>query len=133
MAEDAPQLRTILYVDDEPDIREVVELSLALLPGVSVHSCESGEQALALLPQLRPDLVLMDVMMPGMDGPTLLGHMRERADSAHIPILFMTAKVLPQEVERFHALGAAAVIPKPFDPMRLGKQVLSIWEELHRE
>lgn len=123
-------LRSILYVDDEPDIREVVQMSLGLVEQLEVHTCESGAQALALLPQLTPDLVLLDVMMPGMDGPTTLQRMREDVALARIPVVFMTAKAMPQEVARFRALGAVAVIAKPFDPMRLGQQVVQIWEAM---
>lgn len=128
----AAPLESVLYVDDEPDIREVAELALSLVDGLSVHVCESGERALELLPQLQPDLVLLDVMMPGTDGPTTLRHMRANPALAHLPVIFVTAKAMPQEVARFRALGAAAVIPKPFDPMQLGRQVTKIWGEIDR-
>lgn len=122
------ELKTILYVDDEPDIREVVQMSLSLVEGLDVQTCESGERALQLLPQLNPDLVLLDVMMPGMDGPSTLQKMRTVPGLEKIPVVFMTAKAMPQEVARFRELGAASVIPKPFDPIQLGKQVIAIWE-----
>jgi CheY-like chemotaxis protein len=125
------ELRTVLYVDDEPDIREVVLMSLSLAGHLEVHSCDGGAQALEVIPQLKPDLVLLDVMMPGMDGPTMLKHMRADPALAQIPVIFMTAKAMPQEVARFRELGAAAVIAKPFDPMQLAKQVLALWEGLH--
>lgn len=128
----AAPLKSVLYVDDEPDIREVVEMSLLLVEGLSVHVCESGERALDLLPQLRPDLVLLDVMMPGTDGPTTLQRMRANPALAHVPVVFVTAKAMPQEVARFRELGAIAVIPKPFDPMQLGRQVTKIWGEIDR-
>ncbi len=126
-------LQTVLYVDDEPDIREVVELSLGLVGGLNVHTCESGERALEVLPQLQPDLILLDVMMPRLDGPSTLQRLRADPNFARIPVVFMTAKAMPQEVERFKQLGAVAVIAKPFDPMRLGEQVISIWEGLTGE
>lgn len=126
-------LQTVLYVDDEPDIREVVELSLGLVGGLTVHTCESGERALEVLPTLQPDLILLDVMMPRLDGPSTLQRLRADPRSARIPVVFMTAKAMPQEVERFKQLGAVAVIAKPFDPMRLGEQVISIWEGLTGE
>lgn len=122
-------LRTLLYVDDEPDIREVVQLALGLADNLAVHACESGEQALARIPELKPDLVMLDVMMPGMDGPTTMSRMREDAALAHIPVIFMTAKAMPQEVARFRQMGAIGVIAKPFDPMRLSQQVFALWEE----
>ena len=121
-------LRTVMYVDDEPDIREVVLMSLALADNLEVHSCDSGEQALQMLPALKPDLVLLDVMMPGTDGPSTLLRMRADPELASIPVIFMTAKAMPQEVARFRELGAVAVIAKPFDPMQLARQVLTIWE-----
>ena len=127
---DRASLRSVLYVDDEPDIRQVVELSLGLIEGLSVYTCDSGEQALKEIPAIKPDLVLLDVMMPGTDGPTTLGQMRADATMASIPVVFLTAKAMPQEVARFRALGAVGVIPKPFDPMQLGEHVLSLWEKL---
>jgi len=126
-------LRTIVYVDDEPDIREVVQLSLELTEGLQVHTCESGEQALRMVPQLEPDLVLLDVMMPVMDGPATLQRLRSVGSLVDLPVIFMTAKAMPQEVARFLELGAVAVIAKPFDPMQLGNQVLAIWEALPGE
>ena len=122
------QLRSLLYVDDEPDIREIVRLSLTLAPGLEVRSCESGAQALELLPQLQPDLVILDVMMPGLDGPSTFGRMRASPQLARIPTIFMTAKAMPQETERFKQLGAIGVIAKPFDPMQLREQVFALWE-----
>jgi CheY-like chemotaxis protein len=122
-----------MYVDDEPDIREVVKLSLSLAAKLTVHCCESGERALEQLPGLRPDLVLLDVMMPQMDGTTVLRRMREDPALRDIPVMFITAKSMPEEVARFHALGAAAVIAKPFDPMRLAQDVLSKWRGLQRD
>jgi two-component system OmpR family response regulator len=123
-------LRTVLYVDDEPDIREIVELALGLVEGLKVEVCESGERALRRLPDITPDLVLLDVMMPGTDGPTTLQRMRADPRFANIPVVFVTAKAMPAEVARFRELGAAAVIAKPFDPMQLGQQILAIWEGL---
>jgi CheY-like chemotaxis protein len=122
------RLQKVLYVDDEPDIREIVELALGLVDGLEVRSCDSGERALQLLPDITPDLVLLDVMMPGTDGPTTLQRMRADPRFANIPVVFVTAKAMPAEVARFRELGAAAVIAKPFDPMQFGQQILAIWE-----
>lgn len=124
----ASDLRSVMYVDDEPDIREVVLMSLSLAENLEVHSCESGAEALQRLPTLMPDLVLLDVMMPGTDGPSTLMQMRADPKLAGIPVIFMTAKAMPQEVARFRELGAVAVIAKPFDPMQLAQQVVAIWE-----
>jgi two-component system OmpR family response regulator len=129
-AMDGTALRTVVYVDDEPDIRQIVQMALGLLDGLTVHAADSGEQGLELARQLRPDLVLLDVMMPGLDGPATLSRLREDTQLASIPVIFMTAKAMPQEVARFRAMGAAGVIAKPFDPMQLGKQLLTLWEAI---
>ncbi len=121
------RLKTLLYVDDEPDIREVVEMSLGLIDDLTVYTCASAEQALDIMAVLKPDLVLLDVMMPGMDGPTALARIRVDTELAITPVIFVTAKAMPQDVAHFHVLGAAGVIAKPFDPMELGAEVLKIW------
>jgi two-component system OmpR family response regulator len=125
---DRKQLRTVLYVDDEPDIREIVEMALGLIGNLAVHTCASGEQALKVIPALQPDLVLLDVMMPAMDGPAALFRMRADPAMQMIPVIFVTAKAMPQEIANFCKLGAAGVIAKPFDPMELGEQVSMAWE-----
>jgi len=130
MAERASALRHVLYVDDEPDIRLVASMALELDPELRVDTADSGEQALALLPSLKPDLVILDVMMPGLDGPTTLARMRADPVLRSIPVLFMTAKAMPEEQARFLQMGVAGVIPKPFDPMRLAGQVCEMWARL---
>lgn len=123
-------LTTIVYIDDEPDIRHVVELSLSLADGLAVHTGESGQRALELARDLKPDLMMLDVMMPGMDGPETLRRLRAEPELAAIPVFFMTAKAMPAELQRLRALGAAAIIPKPFDPMKLAIDVLALWEKM---
>ena len=113
----------ILYVDDEPDIREVAELSLGLDPGLEVRTCSSGPEAIEEAAVWRPDLILLDVMMPGMDGPTVFARLKEGGDVARIPVVFITARTHAHEVAAFRDLGARGVIAKPFDPMRLAAQV----------
>ena len=115
----------ILHVDDEPDIREVVELSLRLDPAFTTRSCASGKDALAAVSEWPPDLILCDVMMPVMDGPTTLARLRESPQTAHIPVVFMTARAQTRELEHFKSLGAAGVISKPFDPMTLAASIRS--------
>ncbi|MDP9085002.1 MAG: response regulator [Pseudomonadota bacterium] len=124
------ELKTLLYVDDEPDIREIVEMSLGLVDNLWVRTCASAEQALRVMLDFNPDLVLLDVMMPGMDGPTALKQMRADKALAALPVIFVTAKAMPQEVAHFCELGAVGVIAKPFDPMELGQEVLKIWERI---
>jgi CheY-like chemotaxis protein len=124
----ATPLRSVLYVDDEPDIREIVQIALRLTGTMSVHTAESGEHALTLARALLPDLVLLDVMMPGLDGPATLTRMRKDPIIAPIPVIFMTAKAMPEEVSLLHQMGAIGVIAKPFDPMQLITQVSSLWQ-----
>jgi CheY-like chemotaxis protein len=120
----------VLYVDDEPDIREVATLSLEIDPDITVTSFDGGAPALAALDQgLRPDVILLDVMMPGMDGPATLGRIRERTDLAATPVVFITARAQAHEQERFRSLGAVGVITKPFDPMTLAGELRALLRE----
>ncbi len=113
----------ILYVDDEADLREVAIMSLELDPGFEVRGCASGEAALAVARDWRPALILLDMMMPGMDGPATRRALAHRPETAAIPVVFITARTQAQDVERLLALGARAVIAKPFDPMTLAGEV----------
>lgn len=122
-------LGSLLYVDDDADIREIVEMSLGLDGSVRVSTSAGGQHALDAMRVLRPDLVVLDVMMPGMDGPAILQRMRTDPELQHIPVIFMTAKANPQEVARFRGLSAIGVIAKPFDPMALGSQVKALWND----
>ena len=115
----------ILHIDDEPDIREVVELSLGLDPVFSVRSCASGSDALVTVAEWSPDMILCDVMMPIMDGPETLLRLRECPQTVNTPVVFMTARAQARELEHFKSLGAAGVISKPFDPMTLADSVRS--------
>jgi CheY-like chemotaxis protein len=115
----------ILHVDDEPDIREIVEMSLGLNADFEVRACACGADAVATAAEWSPFLILLDVMMPGMDGPMTLTHLRKNPRTADIPVLFMTARAQAREVEQFIALGAHGVISKPFDPMTLAFLVRS--------
>jgi len=120
--------QSILCVDDDPDICEVVQATLCLVAGLDVHIADSGEEAIGLAYEHRPDLILMDVMMPGLDGPATLKRIRNSALINEIPVIFLTAKVLAAEVARFIHLGAIGVIRKPFDPTKLGDELLALWE-----
>jgi CheY-like chemotaxis protein len=121
----------ILHVDDEPDIREVVELSLGLDPAFTMQSCGSGKEALVVAAKWQPDFILLDVMMPAMDGPATLLQLRGNAKTAGIPVIFMTARAQAREVDRFRSLGAVGVIPKPFDSMTLAASVRSYMQSAH--
>ena len=121
-------LQRILYVEDEPDIQAVARLALEMVGGFTVKICSSGEEAVREAEAFAPDMILLDVMMPGMDGPSTLKALRALPTLADVPVAFMTAKVQPAEVEQFKALGARDVIPKPFDPMTLHSQIQAIWK-----
>jgi two-component system OmpR family response regulator len=126
-------LQRILFVEDDPDIQTVARLALEAVGGYRVTVCSSGAEALAQVGNLAPDLILLDVMMPEMDGMATLEQLRRRPDAAHIPVVFMTAKVQPNEVTRYLELGAVEVIAKPFDPMTLSANVAAIWDRLLRQ
>lgn len=116
----------ILLVDDEPDIRRIAELSLQAEPTWQVTLAESGAEAIALAVSHMPDVILMDMMMPGMDGLTALRKLRENPDLEDVPVIFMTAKVQRDEVERYTTAGAKGVLHKPFDPMALCEDIQRI-------
>jgi two-component system, OmpR family, response regulator len=121
--------QSVLYVDDDPDICEVVQTTLCLSAGFDVRTADSGERAIDLAYELRPDLIILDVMMPGLDGPSTYKRLCENTLLADIPVIFMTAKVLPPEVAHLLRLGAIGVIGKPFDPIALGDEVLALWNK----
>ena len=116
-------MKRVLYVDDEPDIREIAELALELDPEFEVRVCASGSEALTIAQEWLPEIVLLDVMMPGIDGPTTLGMLRANPCTHAIPVVFITARVQAGETAKLSALGAAGVLTKPFDPMTLAADV----------
>jgi len=122
------ELRKILYVEDDDDIRTVALLSLETIGGFVVEACCSGVEAIAKAAAFAPDLLLLDVMMPGLSGPETLARLRQDPGLADVPCLFFTAKARPDEVERLCALGASAVLSKPFDPVRLPDEIRAAWE-----
>ena len=122
-------LQRLLYVEDDGDIRTIASMALEVVGGFTLQACASGAQALAAAEQFAPQLLLLDVMMPGMDGPTTLARLRELPALRDVPVIFMTAKVQASEVEQYRVLGALGVISKPFDPMALPGQVQALWQE----
>lgn len=122
-------LERILYAEDEPDIQTVAKLALELVGGFKVLICNSGTETLERVSGFAPDLILLDVMMPGMDGPSTLQRLRENPATAAIPVVFLTAKVQAAEVLQFQEMGALDAIAKPFDPMTLAADVRSIWDK----
>lgn len=119
---------SILYVDDEPDIRLIVQMALNLDPRLTTRTAQSGEEALGMMigEGWRPDLVMVDVMMPGLTGPDVLAALLANPDTADIPVIFVTARARPPDIEAYTAQGARAVIVKPFDPMQLAAQVIAL-------
>jgi CheY-like chemotaxis protein len=118
--------RRILIIDDEEDIRDVAALSLETVAGWEVVVAGSGAQGLARAIEHQPDAVLLDVMMPGMDGPTTFRELRKNPATAHIPVLLLTAKVQSSDQRRFADLGVEAVLLKPFDPLTLSTQIAGV-------
>ncbi len=116
----------ILYVDDEDDIREIAGMALELEPAFEVRTCATGAQALADAAAWRPDLILLDVMMPEMDGPETLRRLAANPDTASIPVVFITARTQTHEVQRYLEMGAAGALAKPFDPMTLAGDVAKL-------
>lgn len=120
-------LQRILYVEDDDDIRAVARLALEAIGGFELAVCENGLQALERAESFEPQLMLLDVMMPGLDGPTTLARLRDIPSLVGVPAVFMTAKVQPSEVASLREAGALDVIAKPFDPMTLADTLRTIW------
>jgi len=120
----------VLLVDDDDDLRIVGEMALASVGGFDVRCASSGEQGLQMVHERAPDVILLDVMMPGLDGPQVFERLRSDPSTAAIPVIFMTAKIQTHELEQYRALGASGVIPKPFDPMTLADEVRALVSEL---
>ena len=126
-----PSLERIMLVEDEPDIQAIAKVALEMVGGFKIEVCSSGAEALKKAPEFAPDLILLDVMMPVMDGPGTLVALRNLAETATTPVIFMTAKVHPSEVAEYKKLGALDVIAKPFDPMQLSSNVRTIWSAVY--
>lgn len=124
-------LQRVLHVEDDESIIAITRVALEAVGGLSVLSCTRGLEAVDKASDYRPDLVLLDVMMPDMDGPTTLVELRKVLDLTTRPVVFMTAKVQADEQQVYFDLGASDVIVKPFDPMGLAAKLTRIWEEFH--
>lgn len=118
--------RTVLVVDDEPDIREIVRLALERLAGWTVLTAASGVEALALAAENLPDGIILDVMMPGMDGPETARRLAADPVTAHIPVLLLTAKARTGEKAQLATEPVAGVLTKPFDPTRLAADIAAV-------
>lgn len=126
------ELTHIVYADDEEDILSVATMSLEMVGGLKVTACSGGREAIEAAHRLHPDLIMLDVMMPEMDGPTTLRRIREDPVLADLPVILLTARVRGAEVEEYLAGGADGVIAKPFDPMTLADEVRTVWARARR-
>jgi len=126
--ESASRAYRVLSVEDEPDIQTIIRMCLEAHGGFEIMSCGSGPEALSMAENFAPDLFLLDVMMPGMDGPATLAELHRKPALADVPAIFLTAKVRPQDLASYFALGAKEVITKPFDPTILPGRLLAILE-----
>lgn len=123
-------LQRILYADDEPLVQAIAKVALVKVGGFELLVCGSGEDALRQVKAFAPQLILLDVVMPGLDGPATLQRLRQDPDTAAIPVVFLTANSDPKEIAQYIALGALDVIAKPYNPMTLADQVRQVWANL---
>ena len=120
------KIKKILVVDDDPAIRKVAEISLSRVGKWDVLAADSGSRALEVVAEYKPDVILLDVMMPGMDGTTTFRKLQEQSGTEETPVIFLTAKVQKHEVQHYCELGAVGVITKPFDPLKLPDDIMNI-------
>lgn len=123
----------ILIIDDEDDIRLIARMSLSRIGGMEVIEAANSQEGIAKASAEKPDAVLLDVMMPSVDGPSTLTALQHDETTAAIPVIFLTAKAMTSEIERLKSLGVAGVLTKPFDPMTLPEQVRQILNSLKNE
>ena len=121
------QLTRIAYVEDEPDIRDITHMALDTLGGYEVAVYASGEEAVENISNFEPDLILLDVVMPGMSGPEVLERLSRIETIRNTPVVFMTATTRPQDLDAYRSLGAVGVIQKPYDPVALSDELHAIW------
>jgi CheY-like chemotaxis protein len=124
-------LNRILLVEDDPDIQTVTSMALGSFGGYTVHVCGSAREAIDSAASFLPDLILLDVMMPGMDGLDTLKALREIPATATTPVIFLTARVQPADVALYSELDSLAVIRKPFEPSALVETIHGIWAKYH--
>lgn len=120
-------LSKILYAEDDPDVQGITAMALEMVGGFKVKVCNNGQEALDQVKVFVPDLILLDVMMPVLDGPSTFERLKQDPEMAKIPVVFFTAKVLEEEVASYKAMGVLGVIAKPFDPWQLPDQLQTFW------
>lgn len=121
-------LKRIIYIDDDIDLQYIVRLGLEIKGGFTVKNCDSGEQAAKEIKMFQPDLVLLDMVLPGMSGIQLLEKLRNFPEIPRVPVIFLTAKMNPNQLAEYRELGVIGVINKPLNPLNLVHQVREIWE-----
>ena len=126
-------LNKILYVEDQQDIQMIAEYALSTIANYAAKICSSGDEALAEIEAFSPDLLLLDVMMPGLDGPETLQEIRKIAAYKNTPAIYMTAKILPNEIDDLMSQGAIGIISKPFDTVKLGDEIQLLWGKVSVE
>ncbi len=119
----------VLHVEDDTDIRDITQMALSITGDYDLLQCSSGEDALNQVEQFKPDVLLIDLMMPGMNGPQTLNRMRQIPSLSKVPAIFMTARAQSSDIENMYEQGAAAVICKPFDPISLGDQIKAVLKQ----
>jgi len=124
-------LSHIMYVDDEPDMRMLFQAVLESEGNITVTLCERGDDAVDLALEHRPQMIILDVMMDGKDGPAVLRDMRREKDLSDTPVIFLTAKTEPEDIKALKDLGAAGILAKPFDMDTITGQVRALWEDSH--
>lgn len=124
---DTSGLKRILYVEDDEDLQQVVRLCLEYKGKFTIKICNSGECALKEIEEFKPDLLLLDVVLEGMSGPSTLQRIRELPEVGNVPTIFLTSKIQKKQLELYKGLGALGVIRKPLNPINLNKQVMEIW------
>jgi two-component system, OmpR family, response regulator len=127
------KLKKILYVEDEEDIRTITKIALEDFGGLKLKICKNGSEAIDVAQTFSPDLLLIDVMMPLLDGPNTLAELRKISNTQNTPAIFMTARVQPKEVKEYLAMGVIKVISKPFDPMKLEKILRDAWKQFYEQ
>ena len=130
---DTQPLKHILYVEDDEDIRELVRISLEQTTDYKIDLCASGQEAIDISEKISPQLVILDVMMPNIDGPAVLRHYQTLSKYQKTPFVFMTAKIRDSEIKQYQAMGISGIISKPFDPIQLGQMIEDIWHKFHTE
>jgi len=126
----ARELNRICYVEDDPDIQRIVRMSLERIGKMTVEVVGDSTRAVEAITAFKPDLVMLDWMMPIMDGPAVLRTMREHAELKDLPVVFITAKASQRELDELRAMGAVGAISKPFSPKDLPGQLRAIWQSL---